>query len=148
MENNEELFNLISQSFFLFMDRSRVHKKVMNGLAEKDIIILQKIYTSEGQQMTMSQLSEFLQISAAAASQLVSKYEAKGYLRREHSNVDRRIVYIKVQDDFINDIKNMFESNMDEYKKYLAYLGEEDTQNLRRIMDKTFTYLEGKTSKN
>lgn len=83
-----------------------------------------------------------MQVSNAAVSQMIAKYEGKGWLRRVHSNVDRRTVFVQIEPDFLTQIQEKGKAHKKALNDYLEYLGDDDIEHLYRILNKTFVYLE------
>ena len=95
----------VNQFICIMMDYMRESKKPNEGIQMRDLRIL--FYIDEAhhnQKVTISDLAYHLKITPAAASQIISGYEKKGWVERIRSKQDRRTVYI----DITERLKNRF----------------------------------------
>ena len=98
-----------------------------------------ELYTLDGVEpfkgITVSELSEVLNVSKPAVSRMVNDLENKGMIQRILTKSDRRLVYV-----CLSDTANKLLAESSEHRKVMKRvvngLGEEDTATLIRIMDK------------
>ena len=63
---------------------------------------------------------------------------------RVRTEFDRRVVYVEVNKDFMDEMKEKFSDMIDDVNRYLTYLGPKDANALERILNKTIAYMEEK----
>lgn len=133
----EELFNKINESVTLLMDSV----EEQNGPYRfKDLRIFIYILRSENSQVMMSELSDYLNITPAAVSQLVQKYENSGYLKRVRSQEDRRKVYIQVEEEVKENILKEWQIRKEKFLRFLDYVGDEDGEAIYRVLTKLYEF--------
>ncbi|MBQ0064462.1 MAG: MarR family transcriptional regulator [Firmicutes bacterium] len=133
----EELFNKINESVTLLMDSV----EEQNGPYRfKDLRIFIYILRSENSQVMMSELSDYLNITPAAVSQLVQKYENSGYLKRVRSQEDRRKVYIQVEEEVKENILKEWQIRKEKFLRFLDYVGDEDGEAIYRVLNKLYEF--------
>lgn len=114
-------------------DHMRMHDMMM-------LVGIQKV--GNGEAVKMSQLSSYFKITAPAVSQIMRKLEDQGYIERIIRDEDRRSVYVKVSEKAIKEIKTI-QAHMDKTLiDMIDYLGEEDTDELIRLLDKVLSYMD------
>ncbi len=64
----------------------------------RQIVILRYIHKCPNHRTTISNLARHYQITDAAASQMVTYFEKKGWVEKVRTEFDRRVVYVKVRD--------------------------------------------------
>lgn len=129
----EQVFNDINESIQLFVDSLEDHKKPYRF---KDLRVFVFILKSENSQVMMSELSDYLNITPAAVSQLIQKFENNGYVKRVRSEDDRRKVYIQVEEPVKEAILAEWENRKIALMRFMDYIGEEDTEAIHRILSK------------
>lgn len=96
---------------------------------------------SAGQAVKISQISTKLEITNAAATQMVDMLERKEFVERVYDESDHRVTLVRLTSKG----KIFLETSFNETAAYIdgltQYLGEEDTQALLRILDKTIEYV-------
>lgn len=108
-----------------------------------DMIILKAIIRIGNKEaIKMSQLAQDLNITAPAVSQLARRLERHGYINRIVSEEDRRIVYIEVSDRAKNEMRYAEAFMNHQLDEIYEYLGEADTDDLIRILEKILLYFE------
>ncbi|MCF0106298.1 MAG: winged helix-turn-helix transcriptional regulator, partial [Holdemanella sp.] len=139
----EHIIDIIHEADIRMMKYLRKQKSPVEGIRYKDINVLNYIYkASQDHKTTISDLSNYLNVTTAAASQSVSAYEKQGWVKRVRSNEDRRVVYVQLTDQILIP----FENKMKEYNvvigKFIDYLDQEEAQQLCKIIGKTITFFE------
>lgn len=135
--SKEEIINIVDESFILLMDYVRVKKKPMENIHLRDLQILFYIDqgTNSDKRVTISDLAYHFNITPAAASQIVTNYEKKNWVKRVRCLEDRRTVYVEITDH----IRSRFEEEMNNHRNDLAKLldkiGKEDSEALVRILN-------------
>lgn len=92
--------------------------------------------------MKTSELTKVLCITKPATSKMLNMLEEKGYIERTSNKSDRRVVYVKVTEEgneFLKEQNRKFEKFT---CKVVEKMGEEDTDNLIRLLDKLYHVIE------
>ena len=66
-------------------------------------------------------------------------------MEKVRTEFDRRVVYVKVSDGFMAEMKEKFTQMMEDVNNYMTYLGPKDALALERILEKTIRYMEDET---
>lgn len=121
----------------------RLHKnnqqlKIQNGIAHSEYMILQFIYCAQnkGTSTTISELSEVVQISKPAVSQMINALESKQWVERQPSKQDRRIVHVVLTEqglEIVNTIRAFLSNRL---ILILEKMGAEDADDFLRLLDK------------
>jgi len=117
------------------------HQPVM-AIPRSEFIILRVISECENPQIKISDISHKLSISNAAVSQMIASLEDKQLVRRVTTDTDRRIVYIVLTDKgqkILKEASIMLSKFMD---IMVANLGNKDSEDLIRILNKLQLLLE------
>ncbi|MFD2444561.1 MarR family winged helix-turn-helix transcriptional regulator [Bacillus sp. CGMCC 1.16607] len=87
---------------------------------------------------TVNEISQYFSVTASAASQLVSKLEKQGYVKREINPENRReiIVHIGIKGQEYNQLVE--ENQLHLIEKYYAKLSKEDIEKLLDIHEKLY----------
>lgn len=142
MKVQDEVLDLLFDLTYTITNYVRNNRHCKDGPRLKDVMLFKTIYKAENHQITMSELSNILGVSAAAVSQMIAGFEKKGLLKRVHSNTDRRTVYIQIVPEAIEMFQNRMDMHVKNVYDYLDYLGESDCAHLRDILKKTARYME------
>ncbi len=144
IEKNRE--DLINQIFLLMMKRfppPRPDLESCKGLKQSECVLLVMLslnLADNPDSMTVTAISELLNITPAGVTHLINPLEELGCLERLRDANDRRIVLISLTEKG----RKMAESFMNELRAKLTglvdHLGEEDTRTLIRLMGLTFDY--------
>ncbi|MEY8257816.1 MarR family winged helix-turn-helix transcriptional regulator [Erysipelotrichaceae bacterium 66-17] len=123
-----------------------VKENMIDGshIKPRQIAILHHIYSCPHHRETISNLARDYQITDAAASQMVTYFEKQGWVNKVRTEFDRRVVYVEVNKDFMDEMKEKFSDMIDDVNRYLTYLGPKDANALERILNKTIAYMEEK----
>jgi len=86
--------------------------------------------------MNITDLSNSLKITKSAVSQLVSKLEKKGFVRRKINLFDKKVNYITITEE----ARKGYEENTTKYnsviEKVANEMGEKDSVELSRLLEK------------
>lgn len=86
--------------------------------------------------VTVSELSEFTQMTSSAVSQTVKSLEKKGYVVRTFNPADRRVVFVNASELGRQVLRQAAEDYMDYLDKITTALGKEDTDKLIELLEK------------
>ena len=111
------------------------------SMSLRDLLILFEIskMSREGL-IKMNQIRDHFNVTPAAVSQGIRSFEDKGWVERVTLPGDRRSVYIKLTDKGHELMKEKEEEFIERMMKYFTFLGEEDTADLVRILERTVQY--------
>ena len=90
----------------------------------------------------ISHLRDAFNITASAATQFVNAWEKSGLVKRSTNPKDMRSSLIELSDKGVSLVKKAEEDMSRRWLEITSYLGDEDTQNLYRIIDKMVGYCE------
>lgn len=91
---------------------------------------------------TTKDISEYLQITKPAVSQMLNALEEKGYIYREINKDDRRIVFIKLTEAGHKKVLGIHKHATGQIKTALEMMGEEDSRKLVELITKLKTILD------
>ncbi len=140
----EDILELINGQMSLVMDLNQELKEVHDEFRRRDIVYLSYILSNEENGVTMSEIARHFKVTPAAASQIITIYENKGWVERIRSKVDRRTVYVKVTDEIKDKLNRKNEEQQQKFNELVEYLGPEDTENMLRILDRVKEFLKNR----
>jgi DNA-binding MarR family transcriptional regulator len=116
---------------------SGIYKRSQTKLSDADIMVMFCVaFCDTNQRLKLTDVAKTLRVTLPAVTHKVNDLVAKKYLEKETSNKDLRVTYIRLTTQG----KQFVESIRDEYyqplKALVDHIGEEDTKNLMRILDK------------
>ena len=130
MKQSERLRNAI----FSINKMIHCHEPIMD-IPKSEVIVL-KIIDELNDKVKISDISNKLNISNAAVSQVIGSLESKKLLTREFSLEDRRVVYVALTKEGINMLENT-QKLMNKFMDILVdKMGKEDSEELIRILNK------------
>ena len=107
-------------------------------LRQKDFQVLEYIWTANPEHsVRMSDLTQFMEVSPAATSQLINSYEMQEIAQRVRSTEDRRANFVQIHPTLLKKIEKKMDDLNDRTAALLEYLGPEDAEALERILKKT-----------
>lgn len=135
--SKDEIVQAVDDSLILLMDYVKEKKKPMKDIHLRDLQIL--FYIDQGpnndKKVTISDLAYHFNITPAAASQIVTNYENKDWVKRVRCQEDRRTVYVEITDKIRNRFEKELQNHRNELKKMLDLIGPEDSEALLRILN-------------
>lgn len=127
-----------------FMEKFMTLRRLMRRTQRKEnntrflLIIIHSI--EEGKPVMVSQLSQKMEITNAASTQMVDSMVKHGWVSRTQDEHDRRIMWVELTDEGKRILNETYQESKRFMKGMFDYLGEEDVQNLDRILDKAMEY--------
>lgn len=109
-----------------------------SNISCSELSILKTLYESEKEdrKMNITELSSSLKITKSATSQLVTKLEKKGFVKRKINLFDKKIYYICLTEEG----KSSYEDSITKYNnailKVANEMGEDDCKVLSRLLEK------------
>lgn len=136
----------LTQELLLLSDMMRCqccHEKVnelsVNELTAINAIIEYNQANHSGIKMT--QLSDIMHASKSAMSQLISRLEKKGIVKRYLNKQDRRVIYVKMTDSG----NALFESQRNRillfFEDFLSRMGNQDVETLSYLLKKSIVVI-------
>jgi DNA-binding MarR family transcriptional regulator len=124
-----------------YMNLQRIMRRNAKDKQKCNAWLLVAIHSiNSGQAVMISQISTKLEISNAATTQMVDTLELQGFVERSYDEHDRRITLVKLTDNGKSALKFAFTQTSLFLDGLFEFLGEEDTQNLMRLIDKMLEY--------
>ncbi len=121
----------------------RLHKnslrfKSQTGIPHTEFHILQYLANHEQKEtgVSISEISENIEISKPAVSQLVNALEEKGLVERVTTKKDRRVVYVVSTEAGMTLVKNTRKGMNARVEAILDQMGDEDAAEFLRLFDK------------
>jgi DNA-binding MarR family transcriptional regulator len=128
-----------------FMEKFMNMRLLMRRTQKKEnnprflLVILHSI--DQGKPVTASQLSQKMEISNAASTQMVDSLVKHGWVNRTQDEKDRRIVWVDLTDEGTNVLREVFIESTRYMEGMIEHLGDEDFNHLDRILDKVMEYM-------
>lgn len=124
-----------------YMNLQRIMRRHQKNKQRCNAWLLVAIHSiNQGEAVMVSQISSKLEISNAAATQMIDTLENQGFVERQYDDSDRRITLVKLTKDGKSALKFAFMQTTVYLDGLFDYLGEEDTNNLTRLIDKMMEY--------
>ena len=125
--------------------KMRVNASLSGEIPRSELKMLKmiKMNSSEVEGVKISTLSELLDISKSAVSQVINALEDKGNVVRITTKNDRRVVYVRLTESgeecFAKELQVFFNG----MNKIFTKMGEEDTEELLRLLEKLYAIVDG-----
>ncbi|HHY28708.1 MAG TPA: MarR family transcriptional regulator [Desulfitobacterium dehalogenans] len=134
--SNAEKINEIMEKF----RRNMINKKKTGEIPRSELNLLKviKMNSTEDQGATMSSLSDHLEISKSAVSQMVNHLEDEGYIERLFTKNDRRLVYVRLTDEGEQYMAQRYQKFLQSMTEIFNRMGEKDTEELLRLLEKLY----------
>lgn len=111
---------------------SRFADKALGG----EMAVMRALMRAGGS-LTPGELADRAWVSSARIANILRALEAKGWIERKHSKTDRRRVHVTVTDKGRQDLEIKRREFEDRAAAFLEQLGEEDTNELVRLLRRT-----------
>ena len=121
--------------------KMRTNAKMAGEIPRSELKMLKmiKMNSSETEGVKVSTLSELLDISKSAVSQMINALEDKGYVERVTTKNDRRVVYVRLTENGKERLAKELRAFLQGMDKIFTKMGEEDTEELLRLLEKLYT---------
>lgn len=145
MDTNEsnELVQRLSKSYIYivkYQQKIKYHQKIKKS----EFVLLSAMIEMAGQNqygIKASDLSNKLRITPAAVTHMLNSLEKDRYIERISDSCDRRIVLVKATEKAREIINEMHDSFLKKFEGLTNFLGENDTRELVRLLNKSLVYL-------
>lgn len=136
--DSKNVLTLLGDLLELFRKELKNELKDLPPLRQKDFQVLEYIWTANPEHsVRMSDLTQFMEVSPAATSQLINSYEMQEIAQRVRSTEDRRANFVQIHPTLLKKIEKKMDDLNDRTAALLEYLGPEDAEALERILKKT-----------
>ena len=130
-----ESFRLLTKNIANFFENNLL-KKANISCSELNVLKLLCESEKEEKKMNVTELAVALKITKSATSQLVSKLERKGFVKRKINLFDKKMYYISVTEE----AKKGYEENIVKYNKVIEKvadeMGDKDSEELSKLLGK------------
>ncbi len=134
--------DLLSDLFSLFgMMRRAMRSGGIAGLGPSHHMVLMRLREDAGELHAMphgparvTELAQFLHLTPAAITQIVTELEARGLVARERSEKDRRAVVVHVTPEGVRVIQGLRDRRRAVAEQMLGAISPEDREELARIL--------------
>jgi DNA-binding MarR family transcriptional regulator len=124
-----------------YMSLQRIMRRHQKNKQRCNAWLLVAIHSiNQGEAVRISQISSKLEITNAATTQMIDTLESQGFVERQYDDSDHRITLVKLTEDGKAALKFAFMQTTVYLDGLFDYLGEEDTNNLTRLIDKMMEY--------
>lgn len=139
MEDNRlEQFNKIMHS----LHKYKLNVKDICNIQHSEFPVLKLLSKSKDKPVTISEISEKIQISKPAVSQIINALEDKGFVNRVYTKTDRRVVYAEITEKGTQAIEEAVKKRNESVNELLKKLGEEDAETFIRLLEKIANILD------
>lgn len=127
-----------------FMEKFMNLRRLMRRTQRKEnnprflLVILHSI--EQGKPVMVSQLSQKMEITNAASTQMVDSMVKHGWVIRTQDEKDRRIMWVELTEEGKNVLRQTFKESSNFLQGMYEYLGAEDFNHLDRILDRVMDY--------
>lgn len=127
-----EQFNKIMQS----LHKHKLNVKDICNIQHSEFPVLKLLSRSKDKPITITEISEKIQVSKPAVSQIINGLEDKGFVNRVYTKSDRRIVYVEITEKGNEAIEQAVLKRNEHVNELLKKLGEEDAETFLRLLEK------------
>lgn len=97
-------------------------------------------YLTQQEFLTMSEIAQKMGHTTAAATGLVDRLEALGYVRREHALEDRRKIRVHITDNGAALVARIREDMVNNLLRIMTQLSRQEQRSWLQIYEKIFTF--------
>lgn len=108
----------------------------MSNFSKGECKMLANLHFNGGS-MQAKELAEMSGISTAMVTAILNVEEEKGYIRREPITGDRRKVNVIITESGELEFRKLYQERRNRIARYFEFLGEEDTEKLLWILERT-----------
>jgi DNA-binding MarR family transcriptional regulator len=141
----QDLFKLMRQ-----VPRLKFKQGVVEGLTRSEyelLVILEMNIYDKGTAMSVSEISNLLQITPAAITHIINPLEEKRFIKRLPDPKDRRVVLIGLTDKGAKTADALIADVKEQVVGLINYLGEKDSREFVRLLSRAFEYFESQPEK-
>lgn len=143
VELGKLLHDYVHKNFIQHVVGSRGRKKLVSlTLPQLDAVRA----AGRSEEMTITELSRMLGVSAPSASAMVDRLVERGILIRERSRQDRRKVVVRVSEDVAEDIEQIEQTILGEFVDIIEKIGPASARKWCEALEQVKRILDEKTS--
>jgi len=142
LDLTQDLFQLMKR-----FPRKFPHKLMLlkaQGMAPSEIELLMMLtmrLESDQKVLTVSELSNLLQITPAAVTHMINPLEERGFVERLSDPNDRRVVIIGMTDKGIEFAQSFVSNAQNKLMGLVTHLGKEDSRIFIQLMNKVIDFM-------
>jgi Transcriptional regulators len=106
------------------------------------LVVIKRMGKGAAEGVKVSDLSKFLRVTSPTVTQLLNRLDEMGLVIRKEDPKDRRAVRVSLTEEGDLTAKKALKGFLDRMNGLIEYLGEEDTEQLTRLLKKTTAYFE------
>ena len=138
LDLTQDLFQLMKQ-----FPRPKLKQSSCDELTRSEyellVMLVMKI-TEDNKALTVTEISNLLQITPAGVTHLINPLEEAGFIERLNDPNDRRVVLIGLTDKGTEMAEGLIAEVQEKLIGLVNHLGEEDSKTLIRLMSKAIEY--------
>lgn len=138
-ERKEDVTEALMQAFHRFYRRNPKAKKDDARNEGRALVLLGE---RKGLGLMVSELSKLLHVTSPFATQLVNRFEERGWVVRCSDPQDGRIVRIMLTELGQQEADKVHQRIRSRYQAMVKYLGDEDARTFVRLLNKTIQFME------
>ncbi|AJS60471.1 MarR family winged helix-turn-helix transcriptional regulator [Paenibacillus sp. IHBB 10380] len=145
--------NTTAETLFRAMmrfNKAEFRNRLVEGVKPSELLLMfcvKKKMKPDTTGLMVSEISELLGVTSPTVTQLLKSLEAKDWIDRTMDQLDRRAVRIKLSDKGEEVIKAAMEATEASFNGLIQYLGEEDSNQLAKLLVKAYEYFESDDQK-
>jgi DNA-binding MarR family transcriptional regulator len=139
----QDLFQLMKR-----FPRPKLKQSSIDGLTRSEyelLVMLVMNLDNASKALTVTEISNLLQITPAGVTHLINPLEEAGYIERLQDRNDRRIVRIGLTDKGSRVAEALISEVQENLIGLVNHLGEEDSKTLIRLMSQAIEFFTSKT---
>ena len=94
----------------------------------------------DGDGLKPSELAESLSVSAGNVTQLITSLEARGFVKRSHDALDRRVIRICITDEGAKAIQEAHDAMAQKFAGLIEHVGLAECEKLTVLLDRASDY--------
>ncbi|WP_336787165.1 MarR family winged helix-turn-helix transcriptional regulator [Paenibacillus sp. MMO-177] len=106
------------------------------------LVVIKRMGNGDEEGVKVSDLSKFLKVTSPTVTQLLNRLEEMGLIVRKEDPRDRRAVLVSLTEEGELTAKKALQGFMQRMNGLVDFLGDEDTEQLIRLLRKTTSYFE------
>lgn len=136
MKKNYQTLQQLDRALKIFR-RSGIYDRVTTRLSDADIMVLFCVaFCDVNQKVKLTDVAKTLKVTLPAVTHKVNDLVKKNYLEKVPSEKDLRVIFIRLTENGKTYVESIREDYYKPIEQLARHLGEEDTKNLLRIMNK------------
>ncbi|MGM1045492.1 MAG: MarR family winged helix-turn-helix transcriptional regulator [Bacillota bacterium] len=97
--------------------------------------------SEDGQGLKVSEISNYMRVTSPTITQFINGLEGKGLVERVMDEKDRRAIRVKLTGEGEEIVRQAHEAFKVNFRGLVAHLGEEESDELTRLLTKVYQYM-------